>query len=183
MATNTKELLQKAYIRTMKKDIKKLREITLVKKSEEIIKPKAIPQTQKPLTDQVNVLIGENLLKQKMKPTSIATLTKQPKPPTEDQIIKTGNTHNQELNLKKEQELTASKTGFDSDLKKEIEENKTMPQTASYKENPYLKEIPLAVGEKPKPFVKVEERQRKKFMEDVEAWASSSSKNNNKNNE
>ncbi len=95
MVTATKELLQRSDIRTMKKDIQRLKEfgsvkqgtilhpalqgIVLypVKQSEKIIEPKIIEQTPKLVVEQPKISTPENKPKQKIEPVSPAKVFKE----------------------------------------------------------------------------------------------------------
>ncbi len=64
------------------------------------------------------------------------------------------------------------------EAKKKAETQNTM-ESPQIKEKEYLKEIPSAVKEKWAESTKVEEQQRRKFIEDVEKWASLHSNSSN----
>lgn len=210
MATDTKEPLKRAEIRTMKKDIKRLKEIGItIKRPEEI--PTALQIQKKIETVRPKIEAGkDSQMGEKSQPLTgqfSKPLSEQSKiPATEDKpkepnnILKSGPIKKEESRSQFSQEsLTPIRpTPINAPIKKtEIPINKKIQvsdiknqnhiELEKQKERSYLEEIPPDVKEESETFTKIKEKpkpqknqespiesgQKKKFMEEIEQWASS----------
>ncbi len=168
MATNIKQLLQREDIITMRKDIKELKRNKFFKKIDQpTLKEQPIPSAVLP--------------KQK----TVENQSPAPKPIVQKPKVNIDSVAAEKESIKFQQvkpmETQAKKPAESIVLPKDNEiltEETDKPRTPSeVPEKEYLKKIPLAQKEKLKASVKIEEQQRRKFMEDVEKWASSTEEN------
>jgi len=189
MATDTKILLSKTNIRTMKKDIKRLREVGATKINGEMIKPKTAEQITKTATEQPNFSIIKNKPEQKITPIfntnrqAVADKEEKPKPLPIDQKpsapttsgafgkVETKPEQNKQR-LSGEIEIGEKSTSLKNEGDKE-KQQQVSPIKMVEKGHWQLKKTPSAANENPHDAVKKEKGERKKFMEDVEEWAKS----------
>lgn len=168
MATDTKnsqekEFLQKADIRTMEKDIKRLREsgVMVMKEHGKVTEIKS-SEPQKDLIAPVN---------------QAGTIKKEEE--IKEPVIKTSLEKNQlesEKILRQNNFISGQedkKSKYHQELSTQPEQGQEQTTPIETKKDGHLKEIPLATEEKLSQPVKTDEKQRKKFMEDIEYWAQS----------
>lgn len=156
----------KTEIKTMRKDLKKLRNFGFAGSSEKTVKPVIAEQFYKPSIQKTNIVPTENKPKE-----NVVDATKfpqpQPKPPIQSQA---------QIKTQPQGQPIPPKTVVPPiEQKPPIPKIETRPQP-EMKERAFLKEVPPEAKEKLKATAKVEEEQRRKFMEDIEKWASSEKK-------
>ncbi len=175
-----KEFLQKINIRTMKKDLLQLRKTNSLQEKEKI------SEIKMPMTKSSSTLDEIGAVKKADAKQNLNLRENEPLNSTGDKLGKTlqsqvnqGHLTELEQNIK-EESVEASQKKIQTDLK---EKNNIQSQkqivSVEIKEKEYLKEVPLAAKEKLAKSAETEEKQRKKFIEDVEKWAEEKKDDNN----
>lgn len=209
MATNIKELLQRTTIRTMRKDIKKLKEAVYFRKREkpaeiktaikEKIASQPITKTQLPVGNKTYPAAPEQKKALEIKEAAQKPKVEISAPPPKTKYQEAPKAAEEKTSFEavdttKKDKITNEQVSSGVTKENKVPETPPMenkpypraeearPETftqnnAPAKEKEYLKKIPLTQQEKLKSSAKTEGEQRRKFMEDVEKWASSTNDN------
>ena len=219
-----KELLDKTQIRTMQKDIVKLRQAGVLQEKISKINPvksalqseTAVPNKEQfngvripivptlPNTsvkdeikksstlDKIEAVINKEnaktpIAEPKQKLSQESGLPKgnqnlqKLESSKEEQSIKQEQIKSEETKKKESEEASIKKAQEDSEEKNKIQ-SQQQATSLKTKEKEYLKGVPLAAKAKLQKSAEIEEKQRRKFMEDVEKWAEEKKDDNISNN-